>query len=138
MPLDWVLCSEGGKRRSRFAELSWDGFNDDPRPGRPATITTARVEDIVGLYLGPPECATLFSIDEVSQVRVMSKPQPAFALVQGMSEKRTHDYARRDNMSLFAKVTRGPARRGEHRSVQTLGMDLRNRGKGWTEEIPSR
>jgi transposase len=36
-----------GKWRSRFRELRLDGLADDPRPGRPATITTEQVEDVL-------------------------------------------------------------------------------------------
>lgn len=35
-----------GKWRRRFLELRLDGLSDEPRPGRPATITDRLVEDL--------------------------------------------------------------------------------------------
>jgi transposase len=42
-------CSQAtvGKWRSRFVEARLDGLVDDPRPGRPATVTAEQVEDVV-------------------------------------------------------------------------------------------
>jgi transposase len=36
-----------GKRRRRFVEHRLAGLTDEPRPGRPATITVDQVEDVV-------------------------------------------------------------------------------------------
>ena len=36
-----------GKWRSRFVEARLDGLGDDPRPGRPPTVTGKQVEDVV-------------------------------------------------------------------------------------------
>ena len=42
-----VTPSTVGKWRRRFCELRLDGLADDPRPGRPATITIEQVEDVL-------------------------------------------------------------------------------------------
>lgn len=44
-----VGCSQNtvGKWRARFLEARLDGLTDDPRPGRPATVTAEQVEEVV-------------------------------------------------------------------------------------------
>ena len=153
------------KWRARFLTDRVDGLVDEPRPGRPPTITAAQVEDIVvatlestpknathwsrakmarrcglskstvgriwrafelkphredgfklsndpqfvekvydivGLYLDPPEAAVVYCVDEKSQVQALARSQPAFPMMPGMPEKRTHDYVRHATTSLFA------------------------------------
>jgi transposase len=155
------------KWRRRFLEHRLDGLVDDPRPGRPAGITTAQVEDVVvatlestpknathwsrakmaersglskstigriwktfelkphradgfklsndpffvekvydvvGLYLNPPESAVVLSVDEKSRVQALARSQPAFPMMPGMPEKRTHDYVRHGTTTLFAAL----------------------------------
>ena len=154
-----------GKWRSRFVDARLDGLVDDPRPGRPPTVTAAQVEevvvatlestpknathwsrdkmaqrtglsastigriwkafelkphrsdgfnlsndplfvdkvyDVIGLYLDPPDGAVVYCVDEKSQVQALARSQPAFPMMPGMPEKRTHDYIRHGTTSLFA------------------------------------
>ena len=76
-----------------------DGFklSNDP-------LFVEKVYDIVGLYLDPPESAVVLSVDEKSQVQALSRSQPAFPMMPGMPEKRTHDYFRHGTTSLFAAM----------------------------------
>jgi len=42
-----VTASTVGKWRSRLCELRSDRLSDDPRPGRPPSITAEQVEDVL-------------------------------------------------------------------------------------------
>ncbi|WP_104176379.1 IS630 family transposase [Cryobacterium sp. Y50] len=61
-----------------------------------------KVYDVVGLYLNPPEAAVVYCVDEKTQVQALARSQPAFPMMPGMPEKRTHDYMRHGTTSLFA------------------------------------
>ena len=61
-----------------------------------------KVCDVVGLYLNPPEAAVVLCVDEKSQVQALARSQPAFPMMPGMPERRTHDYVRHGTTSLFA------------------------------------
>ncbi len=44
----------------------------------------------------------MLSVDEKSQVQALARSQPAFPMMPGMPEKRSHDYVRHGTTSLFA------------------------------------
>jgi transposase len=67
-------------------------------------LFTEKVYDIVGLYLNPPESAVVLSVDEKSQVQALARSQPAFPMMPGVPERRTHDYVRHGTTSLFAAL----------------------------------
>jgi transposase len=180
-----VAAATVGKWRARFVELRLDGLGDDPRPGRPPSISAEQVEDvvvatlestpanathwsrakmarrsglspssigriwrafdlkphraggfklsndplfvdkvfdIVGLYLNPPQAAVVLCVDEKSQVQALARSQPAFPMMPGMPEKRTHDYVRHGTTSLFAafNVADGTVISGLHRRHRTI------------------
>ena len=51
-----------------------------------------KVQDIVGLYLDPPDKALVFSVDEKSQIQALDRPQPGLPLKKGHCGTMTHDY----------------------------------------------
>lgn len=67
----------------------------------------AKVVDIVGLYLNPPENALVLCVDEKTQIQALDRTQPMLPLRPGSPERRTHDYKRHGITSLFAALEVG-------------------------------
>jgi transposase len=63
-----------------------------------------KLEDIVGLYMSPPEHALVFCCDEKSQVQALDRTQPGLPLKKGRAETMTHDYKRNGTTTLFAAL----------------------------------
>jgi transposase len=72
-------------------------FSTDPE-------LVAKVTDIVGLYLAPPENAIVLCIDEKSQIQALDRTAPMLPMQPGMPERRTHDYKRHGTTTLFAAL----------------------------------
>jgi transposase len=64
----------------------------------------AKVRDVVGLYLAPPDKAVVLSIDEKSQLQALDRTAPILPLRPGIPEKQTHDYVRHGTTTLFAAL----------------------------------
>ncbi|WP_067519080.1 IS630 family transposase [Endozoicomonas ascidiicola] len=63
-----------------------------------------KLEDIVGLYLTPPEHALVLCSDEKSQVQALDRTQPGLPLKKGRAATMTHDYKRHGTTTLFAAL----------------------------------
>ena len=61
-------------------------------------------EDIVGLYLNPPEHAVVLSVDEKSQIQALDRTQPSLPLKTGRGATMTSDYKRNGAATLFAAL----------------------------------
>ena len=72
-------------------------FSTDPQ-------LEAKVRDVVGLYLNPPDKAVVLCVDEKSQVQALERTAPVLPLRPGIPEKQTHDYIRHSTTTLFAAL----------------------------------
>lgn len=63
-----------------------------------------KLEDIVGLYLSPPEHAIILCCDEKSQVQALDRTQPGLPMKKGRAATMTHDYKRNGTTTLFAAL----------------------------------
>jgi len=64
-----------------------------------------KLNDIVGLYLDPPEHALVLSLDEKSQIQALDRTQPGLPLARGRCQTMTHDYKRHGTTTLFAALS---------------------------------
>ena len=64
----------------------------------------AKVRDVVGLYLAPPQNAIVLCVDEKSQIQALNRTQPILPMRPGLPEKATHDYKRNGTTTLFAAL----------------------------------
>lgn len=63
-----------------------------------------KLDDIISLYLSPPEHAVVFSCDEKSQIQALDRTQPGLPLKRGRCQTMTHDYKRNGTSSLFSAL----------------------------------
>jgi transposase len=86
-----------------------------------------KLEDIVGLYLNPPEHAIVMCVDEKSQIQAHDRTQPGLPLKKGRCGTMTHDYKRNGTATLFAALNVAEGRR---RSDDRIREDGRSKGPG--------
>jgi len=64
----------------------------------------AKLVDVVGLYMNPPERAMVFSFDEKTQCQALDRTQPSLPMKRGRAKTMTHDYKRHGTTDLFAAM----------------------------------
>jgi transposase len=72
-------------------------FSTDPQ-------LEAKVRDVVGLYLDPPERAIVVCVDEKRQIQALSRTAPNLPLRPASPERRTHHHTRHGTTTLFAAL----------------------------------
>ncbi len=72
-------------------------FSTDPE-------LVAKVTDVIGLYLNPPENAIVLCVDEKSQIQALNRTQKTLPMQPGHAEQRSHDYVRHGTTTLFAAL----------------------------------
>lgn len=65
---------------------------------------TAKVKDVVGLYLNPPANAVVLSIDEKTSIQALQRTQMPLPLRTGRAVRHTHDYKRHGVVDLYAAL----------------------------------
>jgi len=90
----WRIWRSVGLKPHRLETFK---FSTDPE-------LEAKVHDVVGLYLRPPERAIVLSLDEKTQIQALDRTQPMLPLRVGEPARRTHDYTRHGTTSLFAAL----------------------------------
>lgn len=63
-----------------------------------------KLNDVVGLYLDPPDKALVLCVDEKSQVQALDRTQPGLPMKKGRCGTMTHDYKRNGTTCLFAAL----------------------------------
>ena len=87
----------------------WRAFGLQPHRLETFKLSTdplfvAKVRDVVGLYLNPPDHALVRCVDEKSQIQALDRTQPLLPMRPGQAERRSHDYKRHGTTSLFAAL----------------------------------
>ena len=103
-----LLATELGISFATVAKI-WRDW--DLQPWRVATFKfstdpelDAKVRDVVGLYLNPPQNAIVVCVDDKTQIQALDRTAPILPLRPGVPEKQTHDYRRNGTTSLFAAL----------------------------------
>jgi len=72
-------------------------FSTDPE-------LVAKVTDVIGLYLAPPDNAIVLCVDEKSREQALDRTAPILPMRPGLPERATHDYVRHGTTTLFAAL----------------------------------
>ena len=84
----------------------------------------AKLHDVIGLYLKPPERAAVFSFDEKTQIQALDRTQPSLPMVKGRGRTLTHDYKRNGTIDLFAALNVAPGEVLHQTRKRHTGQDV--------------
>jgi transposase len=84
----------------------------------------AKVRDVVGLYLDPPDGAIVLSVDEKTQIQALDRTQPLLPMRPGQVERHTHDYTRHGTTCLFAALEVGTGQVTTDNRARHTGADF--------------
>lgn len=129
------MAGRSGLSQSAISRI-WRAFAPQPHRTGAFKLSTdplfiEKVQDIVGLYLSPPDKALVLCVDEKSQIQALDRTQPLLPMRPGQLERRTHDYVRHGTTSLFAALDYragtviGQCQR-QHRSIEFRSFSTRS------------
>jgi len=114
LPADATHWSSRGMAKASGLSVStvqriWRAFGLQPHRMETFKLSTdpnfvAKVRDVVGLYVSPPEHAIVLCVDEKSQIQALDRSQPMLPMRPGQPARRSHDYTRYGTTSLFAAL----------------------------------
>jgi len=108
------MAAEVGLSQSAVSRI-WRAFGLQPHRTETWKLSkdpqfVAKVRDVVGLYLNPPERAVVLCVDEKSQIQALDRTAPILPMLPGTPERATHDYERSGTSSLYAALNTARAR----------------------------
>jgi transposase len=113
-PKDATHWSSRGMAKASGLSISsvqriWRAFGLQPHRLETFKLSTdpdfvAKVRDVVGLYVSPPEHAIVLCVDEKSQIQALDRSQPMLPMRPGQPARRSHNYKRHGTTSLFAAL----------------------------------
>jgi transposase len=100
------MAGETGLSQSSVSRI-WRAFGLKPHLLETWKLSTdpqfiAKVRDVVGLYMNPPEHALVLAVDEKSQIQALDRTAPCLPVLPTTPARMTHDYVRNGTTSLFA------------------------------------
>ena len=103
-----LLAAELGLSNVKVADV-WREYGLQPWRAESFKFSTdpqleAKVRDVIGLYLNPPDKAVVLCVDEKPQAQALERAAPVLPLRPGVPEKRSHDYVRHGTTTLFAAL----------------------------------
>lgn len=103
-----LMAKHAGVSQSSVSKI-WRAFR--LKPHRTSTFSlsndpnfAAKVRDVVGLYMNPPDHAVVLCLDEKSQIQALERGQLVLPMTIGQSERQTPTYMRHGTSSLFAAL----------------------------------
>jgi transposase len=102
------MAREVGLNQSAVQRI-WKAFGLQPHRQETWKLSkdpqfVAKVRDVVGLYLNPPERAVVLCVDEKSQIQALDRTAPILPMLPGTPARATHDYKRSGTSSLYAAL----------------------------------
>jgi transposase len=102
------LAAELGLSQSAVSRI-WRAFGLQPHRSETWKLSrdprfVAKVRDVVGLYLDPPERAVVLCVDVKSQIQALDRTAPILPMLPGTPQRASHDYKRFGTSSLYAAL----------------------------------
>jgi len=103
-----TLAKQSGVSHMTVARI-WDAHGLQPHRVRTFKLSrdpafVEKLNDVVGLYLNPPDKALVLCVDEKSQIQALDRTQPGLPMKKGRCGTMTHDYVRHGTTTLFAAL----------------------------------